>query len=74
MMLDGDISASEFREIKAQFQPEIDKLSRKVIEVSSLDANYKRYLDWGFSLLKHFANQYERANLDAKKTNWFDFS
>jgi site-specific DNA recombinase len=33
MMLDGDISASEFKEIKAKFQPEIDRLSRKVIEV-----------------------------------------
>lgn len=67
MMLDGDLSASEFRDVKSQFQPEIDRLSRKVIEIASLDANYKRYLDGGFSLLKHFASQYERANLDTKQ-------
>ena len=67
MMLDGDLSSAEFRNIKAQFQPEIDRLSRKVIEVASLDANYKRYMDGGFSLLKHFASQYERANLDTKQ-------
>jgi site-specific DNA recombinase len=67
MMLDGDINASEFRDVKSQYQPEIDKLTRRAIEVASMDSNYKKYLDDGFCLLKHFASEYNRASLDIKQ-------
>jgi hypothetical protein len=67
MKLDDDLSSAEFRDIKAQFQPEIDRLSQKNIEAVSLDSNYKKYLDDGFGLLKHFASEYNRATLDVKQ-------
>lgn len=52
-MLDDKIDANDYKEIKNQYQPEIDKLIRKQAQISSIDSNCKLYGDFGFNVSKN---------------------
>lgn len=64
MMLDGQITAEEYREIKKRYEPIIDKLIKDHVEADSLDIEFKRYLKKGLCLVKNLPNAYK--NCDAK--------
>ena len=67
MMLDGHLDAADYRDVKKRYEPEIDKLVRKTMEISAMDTNYKKYMDEGFGLMKQFATEYNRADLQTKQ-------
>lgn len=67
MMLDGQLDAADYKDVKKRYDPEIDKLVRRSMEIASLDSNYKKYLDEGFGLIKQFATDYNRADLPMKQ-------
>lgn len=67
MMVDGQLDAADYRDVKKRYEPEIDKLVRRTMEISAMDSNYKKYLDEGFGLLKQFASEYNRADLHTKQ-------
>ena len=66
-MLDNVIDANDFLDAKKQYQPEIDKLTRKQAEILGMDDDYQTYLKFGFSLLKDLDKHYENADLEAKQ-------
>ena len=67
MMLDGQLEASDYRDIKSRYQPEIDRLSRKINEVNSFDPNYSKFIEQGFGLLRDLAGSFARADLQTKQ-------
>ncbi len=67
MMLDGQLDASDYKDVKRRYEPEIDRLVRKSMAIASMDSNYKKYLDKGFGLIKQFAYDYSRADLATKQ-------
>ena len=67
MMVDGQLDVADYRDVKKRYEPEIDKLVRRTMEISAMDSNYKKYLDEGFGLLKQFASEYNRADLHTKQ-------
>jgi site-specific DNA recombinase len=67
LMLDQVIDANDFKETKLQYQPIIDQLLRKQAEIDSMDSDYKKYSEYGFSLLKNLDKYYEAGDLEAKQ-------
>ncbi len=67
LMLDGDINAADFKNIKNQLNPEIENLERKKISILSSEDNYQKYLDKGIPLLKNIDKHYEEADFDGKQ-------
>lgn len=66
-MLDGQLDAADYRDVKKRYEPEIDKLVRKTMEISAMDSNYKKYMDERFGLMKQFATDYNRADFQTKQ-------
>ena len=67
MMLDGQLDASDYKDVKKRYEPEIDRLVRKSMAIASMDSNYKKYLEKGFGLIKQLAYDYNRADLATKQ-------
>ncbi len=67
MMLDNEIDGKEYREIKNQYETIIDGLTRKRVQVSLVDDEYKKYLDFFAFLLKNLDRSYEEVDLADKQ-------
>jgi site-specific DNA recombinase len=67
LMLDAEISASEYKGIKNQLIPEVESLERKKIGILSTNDDYQKYLDKGFSLLKNIDKHFVEADLAGKQ-------
>jgi site-specific DNA recombinase len=67
LLLDNVIDANDFHDAKKQYQPEIEKLTRKQTEILGMDDDYQKYLAYGFSLLKNLGDYYEKADIEAKQ-------
>ena len=67
MMLDSQITAEEYREIKKRYEPMIDKLIKDHVESDSLDIEFKRYLKKGLCLVKNLPNAYGKSNSKDKQ-------
>ena len=67
MLLDNEIDFKDYREIKKQYETVIDGLVRQRIQISLMDDEYKKYLDFTSVLLKNLDSGYERADLADKQ-------
>ena len=67
MMLDEELDASDYKDVKKRYEPEIDKLVRKSMQITSLNSNYQKYMEKGFGLIKELANDYDKADLATKQ-------
>ena len=67
MMLDDKIEASDFKEIKAGVQPKIEKLTRQLNSQTSIEGDYKAFIDEGFGMLRNLSETYSQADLQAKQ-------
>ncbi len=67
MMLDNEIDAKEHREIKKEYETVIDGLVRQKMQISLIDDEYRKYLDFSNILLKNLDKGYEKADLTNKQ-------
>ena len=67
MMVDGDLSAAEYREIKYRYEGEIEKLEGKQAEIKQVDANLTEYVSNATQLLRNLPEYYTSAALPVKQ-------
>jgi site-specific DNA recombinase len=67
MMLDGSISPQDYKEIKARYDPIIDRLVRQHLDGGLEAAEFKKYLKKGLQLLKSLGQVYDTAHLAMKQ-------
>ncbi|MEO6830930.1 MAG: recombinase family protein [Chitinophagaceae bacterium] len=67
LMLDGEITAIEYREIKTGLFPKVEGLERKKVSLQSNDEDYQRYIDGGFAVLKNLPKAFRDADLRQKQ-------
>jgi DNA invertase Pin-like site-specific DNA recombinase len=67
MMLDGEMDRSEYKEIKAELEPEIERLRKAQTTTNTLEDDYKQYGRKGLSILKNLAIIYASADLQRKQ-------
>lgn len=67
LMLDKEIDASEYREIKDEYEGETLKLERKIEEISSLDSDLKEQISFCCDLLQNLPKYFVAADLQAKQ-------
>lgn len=66
-MLDGEMDRSEYKEIKADLEPEIERLRKAQTATNTLEDDYKLYGRKGLSILKNLATTYTSADLQRKQ-------
>ena len=62
-MLDGELSATDYREIKGRYEPEIEQLERKKRGIVQVDANLFEYVSVTADLLRNLPNYHITASL-----------
>ena len=67
LMLDGELTAAEFKEIRASLALEIDMLERKKVSVLTADDDYEQYLERGMPLLQNIDKHWLAADLAGKQ-------
>jgi site-specific DNA recombinase len=67
LMLDKDIDATEYKEIKSEYEGEIEKLERKIDELSTLDSDLKEQISFCCDLLQNLPKYFVAADLIAKQ-------
>ena len=66
LMLDGDLSAEDYKEIKNRIQPEIEKSNRQITDVNSFETSYRTYMEDGVIILSNLAKAFSDADLYVK--------
>ena len=67
LMLDKEIDASEYREIKEEYEAEIVKMERKIEDMSTLDSDLKEQINFCCDLLQNLPKYYTVSDLTAKQ-------
>lgn len=67
LMLDKEIDAAEYREIKEEYEGEIVKLERKIDEISTLDSDLKEQISFCCDLMENLPKYFVAADLQAKQ-------
>lgn len=67
LMLDKEIEANEYREIKDEYEAEIEKLERKIEELSTLDSDLKEHIAFCCEFLEKLPKYFTAADLTAKQ-------
>lgn len=67
MMLDGVISAEEYREVKKRYEPIVDKLLKEYLDSDNTDSMFRSYLKKGLSLVKNLDTAYNRGTVKEKQ-------
>ncbi len=67
LLIDEVISAKDFQEAKAEYEPIIAKLEAQKEEAGSFDSQYKLYVEYGFSVLRNIDQYYDDADIEAKQ-------
>ena len=66
MTLDGALDATEYRNIKAKLEPEVQRLLRKQIELNSKEDNVEEILEYGFHFLRNLPKLFAVATLEER--------
>ncbi len=61
LMLDGELSMSDYKNIKNRYEPIIKKLQEQIEESTPKTSDYKKYLDFGFNILQNIDRFYISA-------------
>ena len=67
LMLDGDLSAAEYKDIRNALAPEVEVLERKKVSVLTSEDDYQQYLDKGIPLLQNIDKHWLAADLSGKQ-------
>ena len=67
LMLDKQIDAVEYRDIKKRYDQLNATLAREKVAMDCLDSNFMKHLKGGFSFLKNVNHYYEGANTEVKQ-------
>ncbi len=67
LMLDGELPAADYREIKNRYEPTIQKLVNKQLSLTQLDENLSDYLMPVVDLLRNLPEYYQNASLNTKQ-------
>lgn len=67
LMLDAEISSTEYKGIKSKLMPDIDRLERKKVDILSSNDDYQKYIDKGFYLLRNIDSYYAKSDLTCRQ-------
>jgi site-specific DNA recombinase len=67
LMLDGELSATDYKEIKCRYEPEIAKLHLQLTQIKLQDNNLSNYLNNALTLLRNLPQYYVSASLPLKQ-------
>ena len=75
LMLDGEITATEYKEIKIEIETSITNSTRELNKLSNTLLNIESKIDGCIELLSNIENIYKKKRYSNKYTyNWFDIS
>lgn len=66
LMLDGELTPSDYRNIKGRIEPEVEKLERLQRQLSAKNPEEKEILEFGMYFLRNMAELILAADLDLK--------
>ncbi len=66
LMLDEQLDAGDYKDIKFRLEPEIDKLVRKQLKLSERNPEERAILEFGIYFLNNVAELFTKAGLEAK--------
>ena len=67
LMLDGQLEAKEYREIRDEYEGRIRTLENKITEMTVMDSHLKEQLEFCCELLPNIVKYYTKADLRAKQ-------
>ena len=67
LMLDGELAASDYKEIRNRYEPEIEKLVTKQLQLKQQDSNITEHVTNAVKLLENLPQYYSRAALPIKQ-------
>lgn len=67
LMLDGQLDAKDYKQIKERYETEITKLSRKIEQLSSSSGEFKEYCNFGYAFLPNLYQHYVSASTPIKQ-------
>lgn len=67
LLLDKEIEAAEYKQIKTEHEGEITKLERKIEELTTLDSDLKEHIAFCCELLQNLPQYFTAADLTAKQ-------
>ncbi len=67
MMLDGQLEAKDYKEIKDRYESEINKLVRKSTQVTAQNGDAKEFVQFGVSFLSNLHQHYVSASTPIKQ-------
>ena len=66
-MLDAELTAAEYKDIRNTLAPEIDLLDRKKVALLTSEDDYQQYLDKGIPMLQNIDKHWLAADLNGKQ-------
>lgn len=67
LMLDGELSATDYREVKNRYEPIIGEMERKKRELSQVDTKLMEYVKGAADVLRNLSRYYDKATLAVKQ-------
>lgn len=67
LMLDGELSIGDYKEIKERYEPELRKLQNQIIEFGAINADIKTYIDFTMGVLENLSQHYVAGNVHSKQ-------
>jgi site-specific DNA recombinase len=67
LLLDGDISVSEYKSIKETYEPELKKLTQHQSDLASLQVDLQAYMQLNLELLENLGQQYVSGDVHTKQ-------
>ena len=66
-MLDGQLSAADYKAIKSRYEPIIESLVRRHLQTNAIETELKRYLRKGLMMIQHLRQSFENAVISEKQ-------
>jgi site-specific DNA recombinase len=67
MLLDGEITSADYKEIKARYEPELSKLRRQKEESNNLDAELQNYIKHCAEMVESLDRLYLQGDIHTKQ-------
>jgi site-specific DNA recombinase len=67
LMLDGEMTMLEYREMKTTVEMQIDKLEREYIQLPNAETDYQQYVDFGLNIFENLPYFWQNGNVVTKQ-------
>ncbi|HXB40690.1 MAG TPA: recombinase family protein [Bacteroidia bacterium] len=67
LLIENKIESEDYKSMKKRYENENNKLMREQAQLSVMESEYKKYLDWDFKLIRNLPKGFEKANLEEKQ-------